>query len=41
MSDVLIFCEKTIETISPKMKETQKGLRTKLEIKDMKKVMLL
>ena len=31
MSDVLTFCEKTIETISPEIKETQKELNSKLE----------
>ena len=31
MSDVLIFCEKTIETASLEIKETQKELNDKLE----------
>ena len=31
MSDVLIFCEKTIETASLETKETQKELNDKLE----------
>ena len=31
MSDVLIFCEKTIETASLEIKETQKELNDELE----------
>ena len=38
MSDVLTFCEKTLETVSLKIKETQKELNNKLENKQCEEI---
>ena len=38
MSDVLTFWDKTIETISLEIKETQKELNNKLENKERKEI---
>ena len=38
MSDVLTFCEKSIETVSLKVKETQKEINNKLENEEREKI---
>ena len=38
MSDVLTFCEKSTETVSLKVKETQKEFNNKLENEEREKI---
>ena len=41
MLNVLIFCEKTTETVSLKVKETHKQLKNKLENEEREELTLL